>query len=324
MRKRKSLMLVSLGVAALCAGFLAHGQNQSPPDSVKKAAEGAAEKSSDSADEQAIRASAEAFSELYNKHDAKGLAALFALKAEMVDEGGKLVRGRAEIEAEFTQQFRDEPECSTRVDIDSIRVLTPHLALEEGVARSKSAPDQPEQVTSYTCVHVKVDEKWLLASVTDFPAEPEDLTPHEHLKELAWLVGEWLDESPDSTVHSTCDWDDSGNFLMYHFAEQIAGGISMHGTTRIGWDAVRKQFRSWVFDSTGGFTDGLWSRVDDEWIVKANGATAEGETCSSTNVYRIIDDDTYTFRSHDRIIDGELTAVINEIVIKRRVPAPVE
>jgi hypothetical protein len=211
-----------------------------------------------------------------------------------------------------------------RVDIDSIRVLTPNIALEEGVARSKSAAGSPEDVSSYTCVHVKVDGKWLLASVSDFPAELEDLTPHEHLQELAWLLGEWVDESPNSTVRSTCHWDESRNFLMYHFAVEIAGGISMHGTTRIGWDAVRKQFRSWVFDSTGGFTDGLWCRVNDEWIVKTNGATADGETCSSTNVYRLINDDTYTFRSYDRIIDGELTGNIAEIVIKRRAPAPSE
>ncbi len=242
----------------------------------------------------------------------------------MIDEDGKLVKGRDAIEAEFAQQFQDQPQCVMRVDVDSVRVLTPHIALEEGVARCAAAPDEPEEVTVYACMHVKVEGRWLLASVSDFAAVPEALTPHERLQELAWMVGDWVDESPDSTVHSTGDWDDSGNFLRNHFAVQFAGRVAMHGTTRIGWDAVARQFRSWVFDSEGGFTEGLWIRQGNEWIVKTTGATSAGETCSATNVYRLIDNDTFTFRSYDRIINGGLTEDIDEIVVKRRAPAPRE
>jgi uncharacterized protein (TIGR02246 family) len=333
-------------VTAFLAGVLAHAQNQKPGSAPgKKPADAAAapktapskstktavpekdaapEAEVESADEAAIRASAAQFTKLYNDHDPKGLAALFALKAEMIDEDGKLVKGREAIEAEFAQQFQNEPQCTMRVEVDSIRVLTPNIALEEGVARCAAAPESEEEITSYTCVHVKIDGKWQLASVSDIAAESEDLSPHEHLLELSWMIGDWVDESPDATVQSTCDWDDSGNFLLYHFAVHVTGEISMHGTTRVGWDAVRKQFRSWVFDSEGGFTEGLWIRQDEEWLVKSNGATPDGETCSSTNVYRIIDEDTFTFRSYDRIIDGELTDDIDEIVIKRRAPDPVE
>ncbi len=276
----------------------------------------------ESPEEKEIRASAEAFTELYNKHDAAGLAALFAEKAEMVDEDGKLVKGREEIEAEFKQQFEDEPDCRMQVDVASIRVLTPHLALEEGVARCAPNADDPEAITNYVCVHVKIDDKWMLASVSDFAPVAENLTPHEHLQELSWLIGEWIDESSDSNVHSICDWDESGNFLVYHFQANVAGQEAMFGTTRIGWDAVSKQFRSWVFDSEGGFSEGSWIPADDEWIVKMKGATPDGETCSSTNVYRLVNNDTITFRSYDRIVDGELTPDIDEIVIKRQPALP--
>lgn len=252
------------------------------------------------------------------------MAALFALKAEVVDENGNLIKGREAIQAEFIRQFQEEPEGSMRVEVESIRVLTPNIAVEEGIARSAAATGAAEEVTVYTCVHVKVDGKWLLASVSDFAAPSEALTPHEHLQELAWLVGDWVDESADSTVHSTCHWDESGNFLMNHFAVQVAGSFSMHGTLRIGWDAAAKQFRSWVFDSEGGFTEGLWIRDGDAWIVKSNGATSNGEICSSTNVYRRVDNDTFTFHSYDRIVGGALTEDVAEVVIKRRVPAPAE
>lgn len=334
--------VVSVSIVAVLAVFvlLARAQNKSAaPPAEKKAAAGAKagkskkapggdpktdSKPPESPTEGEIRASAAAFTKLYNAHDAKGLAQLFAIKAEITDEGGKLVKGREAIEAEFAQQFQDEPECRIEVDIDSIRILTPNIAIEEGVVRSSTGPDQPEEVSNYACVHVRVDGKWLLASVSDFPAEAEDLTPHEHLRELSWMLGEWIDESPDSNVHSLCQWDESGNFLLYDFEVQFAGSISMNGTTRIGWDAVRKQFRSWVFDSEGGFTEGIWIRIGEEWVVKVTGGTPAGETCSSTNVYRQIDDDTFTFRSYDRIVDGELTDDIDETIIKRHAPAPAD
>jgi hypothetical protein len=211
-----------------------------------------------------------------------------------------------------------------RVDIDSIRVVTPHLALEEGVARCASKPGETEEITKYVCVHVKLEDQWLLASVTDTAASPENLTAHEHLQDLGWMLGEWLDESPDANVHSICDWHESGNFLMYHFQVQFANQEAMTGTKRIGWDPVAKLFRSWVFDSEGGFTEGTWIREGEEWIVKTNGVTADGEICSATNVYRQVNNDTFTFRSHDRIVDGQLTPEIDEVVIKRRAPAPEE
>lgn len=308
----------------------APGKNEAKPEKsapVKETApkvNATTDEAAESPEEKEIRAGAETFTKLYNEHDAAGLAALFAEKAEMVDEDGKLVKGREAIEAEFKQQFEDEPECTMSVDIDSVRVLTPHLALEEGVARCASKPGEPEEITQYVCVHVKLDDKWVLASVSDTAAQPENLTAHEHLQDLGWMLGEWIDESPDSNVHSVCDWHESGNFLMYHFQVQFAGQDAMTGTTRIAWDPVAKQFRSWMFDSEGGFTEGAWIREGDEWIVKTNGVTADGEICSSTNVYRQVNNDTLTFRSHDRIVDGQLAPEIAEVVIKRRAPAPEE
>lgn len=360
MRTRLRIVAGPILILALCAGFLAHAQNrEAAPKEGKKSAQksgvtkesaaqsaeptpGQAEKpksregtretstakpdepagAQESPDEKEIRASAKTFTELYNQHDSKGLGALFAPKAEMVEEDGKLVKGREAIEAEFAQQFKNQPECTIRIDVASVRVLTPHIALEEGVARCVAAPDEPEDVSHYTCVHVKVDDKWVVASATNFAAAAEEMTAHERLQELAWLIGDWIDESPGMTIHSTCDWDQTGNFLIYHFLIQLPGQVSMSGTKRIAWDGVRKQFRSWVFDSEGGFSEGLWYREGNEWLVKLNGVTSEGDTCSAIHVYRQLDPDTIAFRSHDRIIDGELTGDISEAVIKRRAADP--
>jgi uncharacterized protein (TIGR02246 family) len=353
MHIKSAVVFVSV-VATVWVGYFAQGQvREKAADAVKKgAAPGtkappaapkaeAGKKSADAAkspvvaakpntgkpaedpDEKAIRASAEAFTKLYNAHDVKGLAALFAPKAEMIDENDNIVKGREAIEKEFAKVFKDDPTASMEVDVDSVRVLTPMLAIEEGTARSKDSPDAPVDVTVYVAIHVKVDGKWQLACVRDWDAPASELSPHDLLeRDLAWLVGEWIEETPDSVVQTKCEWHDNGNFLIQEFQVHVGGEIAMSGTQRIGWDAVAKQFRSWVFDSHGGHAGGLWLRDGDEWIVKSQGATAAGETGSATNIYRCIDGDTIGWRSTDRVVDGERREDIDEIIMKRRPPRP--
>ncbi len=345
MRPKNGIVVASI-VAAVCCGFFAYGQSKDgnkpaanavkkeepakkPADPVKKPAEAPTSKANaapaeETQDEKAVRESAETFTKLYNEHDARGLGALFANKAEVIDENEKVVRGRDAIEQAFADVFKANPETSMQVDIDSVRVLSPQLAIEEGTYLTKDAPDDIELVSTYVAIHVKVDGKWQLACIRDWAAVGAELTPHDHLLELGWILGEWVEESAESTVHSVCRWDTNENFLIQEFQIQIGGNIAMSGTTRIGWDAVKKQFKSWIFDSHGGHFEGMWHRNDDAWIVKLHGSTARGETASSTSVYRVIDGDTIGWRSIDRIINGERQDDIDEIVIKRRAPSPME
>src|SRR5947208_1665272 len=71
------------------------------------------------------------------------------------------------------------------------------------------------EVTRFSVVYVKHDGHWLQSAVRDEVSL--DLTPHARLKELEWLVGEWINESQDAVVHTTCKWADNGNFLTREF-----------------------------------------------------------------------------------------------------------
>ena len=352
MRLKSKIVLTAMITAMYC-GSVTYGQNQAKPvepvkpaikapagavvpqkpvEAVKKPLEGVnrvegkpiAPPASVSADETAIRTSADSFAKLYNEHDSKGLAALFAAQAEVIDENEQVVKGREAIEQAFADVFKANPKSSMQIDIESVRILTPQMAIEEGTVLSKDSPDDPETETTYVAVHVKSDGKWLLACVRDWAVPSVELTPHDHLLELGWLVGEWVEESDDSTIHTVCKWHDNDNFLMQEFKIHIGGDVAMSGTMRIGWDAVSKQFKSWVFDSRGGHSVGLWHHVGDVWVVKSSGATARGETASATNVYRQIDGDTLGWSSFHRVTDGIPQDDIDEIVIKRRPPTPVE
>ena len=278
----------------------------------------------ESADEAAIRKGAEAFVASYNSHDAKAVAELFSLKAEITDEDGDLVKGREAIQQDFEKVFKSFPKSTIKIEISSIRVLTPNIAIEEGTLRGKGDPDGDENLSSYVAVHVKVDGRWMIASVKDYDALEEAASPtiNDRLQDLAWMVGEWMDESPDTVVRTVCRWHDNGNFLIQEYQVQIDGVVAMSGTQRIGWDAVRKHFRSWVFDSKGGFSQGVWMQAGDEWIVRSEGSTAVGEAVSAINIYRLIDNDTIGYRSTNRMIDGERQDDVDEFIVKRRPPDP--
>jgi uncharacterized protein (TIGR02246 family) len=273
-------------------------------------------------DEEAIRRSAAAFATAYKAHDAKAVAELFALKAEFTDEDGELIKGREAIQQNFAEMFKKFHESKIEVEITSIRVLTPNIALEEGIVRGQPVPDEATNVSSYVVIHVKVDGHWLIASVSDFEADSEELTPNDHLQPLAWMVGDWLDESADSTVKSSCHWDESENYLLMDFSLQIAGSVSASGSMRIGWDPLSGQLKSWSFDADSGYAEGLWIRIDDEWIVRSHGVNAAGKVTSGISVFRFIDNDTMTWRAYDRVIGGEPAEDIPENVIKRHAPAP--
>ena len=55
---------------------------------------------------------------------------------------------------------------------------------------------------------------------------------------------------------------------------KIAGREEISGSQRIGWDALLGKFRSWIFDSEGGHSEGYWHRDGDNWVLKATGVTA--------------------------------------------------
>ena len=95
------------------------------------------------------------------------------------------------------------------------------------------------------------------------------------------------------------------------------GRSGLTGTHRIGWDPAARKIRSWVFDSAGGHAEGIWTRVDDDWIVKVTGVTSEGETTSVTMVYAQLSEDAYLWRAVDRVIGDEALGDVEVKVVRR-------
>lgn len=334
MCRRLAILTLFVALSALGIGWMAQAQNRDEKGAAgkkpaaKSAAPAAQEKSQDKShaadDEKAIRAGAAAYVKAYNAHDAKALAELFALRAEFVNEAGDVVRGREAIEKNFIAVFAGNPDAQLEIEVEAVHFMTPSIAIEHGAVRARPSAKEPFATSRYVAINVKPEGKWLVGSVRDFPAEEGQLTNRERLQPLAWLVGDWVDESPDAVVVTSCKWVDNDNFLLQEFDVQVAGKVAMHGTSRIGWDPLTKQIKSWVFDNTGGHSEGLWTRVGDDWIVKSQGVTTNGQAASATNMYRFVDPETLLWSSHDRVVGGERGEDVGEIIMKKAPPGPGE
>lgn len=222
----------------------------------------------------------------FSKRDAKALAALFTAEAEYIDASGTVFHGRKTIEAELKSSFDQDPAGTLAIEVTSIRPVAPGLLIEEGV--STFTPKEKEATagrTRYTTAHVKqADGTWLIASVREL--ETAELSPHEQLKALAWLEGRWREEIGTDVVRSVWKWADGGNFLISEFSVASSGQPATKGVHRIGWDAERNQFRSWIFDAAGGHSDGWWTPAPDgSWSVQLSGVSASGVRRSSLVTY---------------------------------------
>ena len=102
------------------------------------------------------------------------------------------------------------------------------------------------------------------------------------------------------------------------FSVNVEGSVELEGTQIVAWDPVNEQIRSWVFDSEGGFGEGVWSRVGDEWIVEYTSTLSDGSQGSATNIYKRIDNDTFAWRSVDHQMDGESQPDIDEVSVHRQ------
>ena len=270
------------------------------------------------ADELAIRRNAEEYVIAYEAQDPEKLAGLWAPNAVWVNgKTGDRVAGRDAIHAHFAAMFEAADPIKLKVHIQDIHFTTPSVAVEDGTATIIRDGEEPT-TTSYTAVHVLIDGKWLIDSVRETDLPPV-ATAADQLSQLDWLVGSWVDESDDATVVTTYHWTPNQNFLVQSFKVLIDGKLDMQGTQIIGWDASQGKIRGWLFDSDGGFSEGIWESEDDNrWVIRQSSTLPDGRHGSSINVLTKLDDDSFTWKSSGRQIEGELQPNIDEFTIVRQ------
>jgi uncharacterized protein (TIGR02246 family) len=246
-------------------------------------------------DEKAIRSLTDSFVDAFGKGNAKAIAAMFTEQGEAIDSAGAAIRGRESLEGHYTERFAAYPGEKIETTIDLIHFLAPEVARQDGRSKLIPAGEGLPTTSKYTATFVKSQGRWQIASIREL--DDTSIPHHERLKELEWLIGEWVEETGDAVIATKFAWSDDGNFLLRSFEIRVEGKHHLKGTQRIGWDPLTKQFKSWVFDSEGGYGEGSWNRNADQWIVKASGVRSDGLTTSATQVLTRVSKDRLLWKS---------------------------
>jgi uncharacterized protein (TIGR02246 family) len=292
-------------VVAVCSGSLRLAAQESEP-------------AGQSADEAAIRDNCAKYVEAYNRRDSKTMASMWSPEAVYEDpRTGESVVGRDAIKKQFDAAMAGAEDAKLSVSIDSIEFVSPNVAIEKGTAEVAYSEDEPEK-SEYSAVHVKRDGKWLIDRISEWDAPTPPPSNYEHLKELEWMVGTWIDQDAVATVQTDCQWAKNRNFLTRSFAVTIGNEVDAAGMQIVGWDPIAKQIRSWVFDSDGGFGEGRWTRKDNQWIVQSTGTLTNGGKTSAVNIFTRVDDDSFTWQSTNREADGHLLPNVDPVVVVRQ------
>jgi uncharacterized protein (TIGR02246 family) len=256
------------------------------------------------AEEQALRKAVEDYCASFNKGDLDAVASSWTHDAEYVNEDGKSFRGRDAIRRLMKKAMEDHKGSKQSIKIRSIRFVKPDVAVEEGTV-FMTAPEGNIEPGRYSAIWVKQQGKWRINSVHDLPAPAQDEGPaaFNKLKPLAWMVGEWQDKSGKGDVRLSCRWAPKQTFLLLDFTIKRSEGAQLAATERIGWDPHAETLLSWLFDSSGGFGEGDWSRQGNTWRIDSESVLADGRVLTATHAWKYVDDDTIEWSSTNRQAD---------------------
>src|SRR5258705_257479 len=83
------------------------------------------------------------------------------------------------------------------------RAIQPDVPVESGTTGVPPMPKEgPPWASRYSVIYVRRDGRWLVAGEREYPGE--EPSHRDRLKELEWLLGDWVDESEDSVIHTSC------------------------------------------------------------------------------------------------------------------------
>jgi uncharacterized protein (TIGR02246 family) len=266
-----------------------------------------------------IRTSGEQFVKAFNEGKPAEIAGMFLPQGELIDEEGNVTQGTKELTELLSQYFAKFQGAKLALDIESIRPVSSNLAIEEGTRFIEGGKEGGRAQLRYLAVRVKgQDGRWQIASIREFADDPPP-TPHDYLENLSWLVGDWVNEASDGVAKFSYRWSEDKNYLLGDIELTIAGKPAMKSSQRIGYDAATGKVRSWLFDSDGGFSEGVWTEVEDGWVIKSFSSNPDGSTGTATLTVSAKDKDHYVLKGTERIV-GFSREPDFELAIARRPP----
>lgn len=253
-----------------------------------------------------LQSTVDKYEAAYNSGDVDQVMSFWSENADFVDIRGRFHEGRDLISALFRRGFADNPGRTIRLESLARKFLSPSVAMDDGILILTSG-DGVSRRGRYTVVWTKHDDRWRIRSARDIPIEAEELEDEESappLEELAWMVGEWEAKAEDYQVAIDCQWRLDRSFLVQMFSVK-SNDESFRVVTYIAYDPAEERFRSWYFDSRGGFGGGAWSRSDNVYMIPTVSVLPDGTLGSYVMTWEQVGENKANWSAVQREVDGE-------------------
>ncbi|MEC7839962.1 MAG: nuclear transport factor 2 family protein [Chlamydiota bacterium] len=297
---RKCFTSLLLSIATIPSLIVGHPDTNHPKD-----------------DEYAIHENIINYVKAFQNQDAQTLASFWATDATYTNpETGYSIEGRDAIENEFSKMFKDESPSKLELTVESIEFLNDDRAIEKGSTRILNGKE-PITSSKYVATHIKKNGKWLIQKMAERPSK-DNTKLNKQMNQLSWLVGNWIDHDENVHIETSCQWVLNNNFLRSNFKVLYHDQKELEGTQIIRFDPSTQQIRSEIYDSDGGYGEGIWSYQDNKWTVDITSTLPDGTKASSVVVYSPIDKDSYKIYIKGREVNGRILPNLEEASITRK------
>jgi uncharacterized protein (TIGR02246 family) len=263
-----------------------------------------------------IAAMGEAYVEAFNRGDAAAISAIWSPEGDYIGLSGMRTAGRDRIEALFAGFFARNKRAQIEVRSESLRWITPDLALEDGTTAVLRPGELRPSRSRFSNTWARQDGKWALLAVRETPVSPANHPPE--LAKLAWLVGHWEARTPDGeSVRLQVAPVMDGNFLVAERTLVANGQAEGTGLEWIAWDPARKQIRSWSLQSDGGFGESFWTPAEGAWQVESTHTLRDGSGIREVQSLHLGSDGEVTVKTISLSSEGKDLAPQQEMVFRR-------
>jgi uncharacterized protein (TIGR02246 family) len=248
----------------------------------------------------AVRKKTAAFAAAFNKGDARAAAGFWMKDGEFIGPDGNTLHGRRAIEKGYAAFFKKNPKARLELREESLRLFGHHAALEEGTVSLRLPGARQPAESRYSVLHVRDEDGWHMASVHEWTPDPAELVS---LRDLEWLVGEWVGKLGGTEVRTRYAWEEDKAFLHCRYTLKKDGKVVTSGLQIIGKDPAGG-LRSWHFDRGGRFGESSWSRDGERWVIETNGMLPGGTETHSINYIIPHGKDAFTWQAGKHTAGG--------------------
>jgi uncharacterized protein (TIGR02246 family) len=261
------------------------------------------------ADKAAVRARGEEFLKALAKGDAKEVAAFWTATGEYVRGADLTIRGRANIEKAYAEHLKKKQPGTVTVESESIRFLSDDTAMQEGVFVVKRPNPAETTRSQFSALFVRSGGKWYFGQLRESP-EPTSL------QELAWLAGNWTYSNDGAETRMAVEWTEGKKYLLCRTTRKEDNQTTT-ATQILAVHPATGAIQSWTFESDGSIGEAVWSRTDKGWTAKVTSFDADGDKVTATTTLTPVDENSFTFQSTERTVDGEKAADVGPIKVTR-------